>query len=117
MIKLLEILSKSDLDSIESFADKKLSPEDVEFSKHFFDRVNDPRNQKDISDAELIGFFKRLQKKKKQFIDFLNKYQEVSVSDSSTNINIPFIKRVNDILAKTVMRKKDWKTSTKSIRI
>ena len=50
-----------DLQKIDTYADKQLSPLDVVLTgKHFFDRLNDPRNGKEISQAELIGFFKRL---------------------------------------------------------
>ena len=43
-------MSKSTLNKIEKYVEKQLSPEDIEFTKHFFDRVNDPRNGKEISD-------------------------------------------------------------------
>ena len=104
-------MSKSTLDKIEKFAEKKLSPEDIEFTKHFFDRVNDPRNGKEISDAELTGFFKRLSKFKKKFKEFLEKYKQIVVTDKRHDINIPFVKQANQIIAKTVMRKKNFTTS------
>ena len=104
-------MSKSTLNKIEKFAEKKLSPEDIEFTKHFFDRVNDPRNGKEISDAELTGFFKRLSKFKKKFKEFLEKYKQIVVTDKRHDINIPFVKQANQIIAKTVMRKKNFQTS------
>ena len=104
-------MSMSQLKSIEKYAEKQLSPEDIEFTKHFFDRVNDPRNGKEISDAELTGFFKRLSKHKKQFKDFLEKYKQIVVKDKRYDINIPFVKTANQIIAKTVMRKDDFKSS------
>lgn len=107
-----------DLQKIDTFADKKLNPVDVVITdKHFFDRLNDPRNGKEISSAELIGFFKRLSKKKKEFVDFLNKYNSVVAVDDRTNINIPFMKRANKAIAKTVMRKKDFKTPDQKLDI
>ena len=100
-----------DLQKIDQFADKQLNPLDVVITdKHFFDRLNDPRNGKEISQAELIGFFKRLGKNKKQFLDFLDKYQEMVAVDDRTNINIPFMKQANKAIAKTIMRKKDFKS-------
>jgi hypothetical protein len=105
-------MAQSNLNAIEKYADSQLSPEDIEFTKHFFDRVNDPRNGKEISDAELTGFFKRLAKHKKEFTDFLNKYKEIVVTDSRSDINIPFVKSANKVIAKTVMRKADFKSST-----
>ena len=104
-------MSKSTLNKIEKYAEKQLSPEDIEFTKHFFDRINDPRNGTEISDAELTGFFKRLSKDKKQFRDVLEKYKQSVVTDKRNSINIPFVKQANQIIAKTVMRKDDFKTS------
>ena len=119
--RLLEPLSEipmGDLKQIDTFADKKLNPVDVVLTdKHFFDRLNDPRNDKEISKAELIGFFKRLSKKKKEFLSFLDKYNQVVASDDRTNINIPFMKQANKVIAKTVMRKKDFKTQNQKVEI
>lgn len=107
-----------DLKQIDTFADKKLNPVDVVLTdKHFFDRLNDPRNKKEISKAELIGFFKRLAKKKKTFLDFLDKYNQVVAVDDRTDINIPFMKQANKVIAKTVMRKKDFKTQNQKVEI
>jgi hypothetical protein len=115
--KLYEEMSAADLDSVETYADDKLDPIDVEFTNHFFNRVNDPRNKKDISGAELIGFFKRLSKNKKSFIEFLKKYKEVVATDNRTNLNIPFVNQANKAIAKTVMRKKDFQTSNPQLSI
>ena len=107
-----------DLQKIDTFADKKLNPVDVVITdKHFFDRLNDPRNGKEITSAELIGFFKRLSKHKKDFVEFLNKYNSVVAVDDRTNINIPFMKQANKAIAKTVMRKKDFKSTDKKLDI
>jgi hypothetical protein len=103
----------ADLVKIDSFADKQLNPVDVVLTdKHFFDRLNDPRNGKEISNAELIGFFKRLGKNKKKFVEFLNQYGQIVAKDNRTNINIPFMKQANKVIAKTIMRKSDFKTSS-----
>jgi hypothetical protein len=107
-----------DLKQIDTFADKKLNPMNVVLTgKHFFDRLNDPRNGKEVTNAELIGFFKRLSKKKSEFVDFLNQYNQVVAVDDRTNLNIPFMKQANKAIAKTVMRKKDFKTSNKKLEI
>jgi hypothetical protein len=111
----LSEMAKSDMDQVEKYADSQLSPEDIDLGKetdHFFQRLNDPRNGKEISAPELTGFFKRLAKHKKQFIEFLKKYKEFVVLDKRTNINIPFMKVANKLIAKTIMRKPDFKSST-----
>ena len=101
-----------DLQKIDKFADKQLKPIDIVLTgKHFFDRLNDPRNGKEVSNAELIGFFKRLGKNKKEFVKFLNQYNQIVVKDDRTNLNIPFMKQSNKLIAKTIMRKDDFKTS------
>ena len=103
----------ADLVKIDQYADKQLNPVDVVLTdKHFFDRLQDPRNKKDISQAELIGFFKRLGKRKKDFVNFLNQYNQIVAKDNRSKINIPFMKQANKIIAKTVMRKDDFKTSS-----
>jgi hypothetical protein len=112
---LKEKLSHSNLDSVEKYADRELSPADIEFSNHFFDRLNDPRNGKEISEPELTGFFKRLARHKKEFLDFLDKYNQIVVKDTRSDINIPFVKMANKVIAKTVMRKGEFQTSSHTI--
>jgi hypothetical protein len=108
-------MAKADMDAVEKYADAQMSPEDIELGKetdHFFQRLNDPRNGKEISPAELTGFFKRLAKNKKKFLEFLQKYREFVVTDNRSKINIAFIKVANKLIAKTVMRKADFKSAT-----
>jgi len=111
----LQEMAKADMDKVEKYADSQLSPEDVVLGKetdHFFQRLNDPRNGKEISPAELTGFFKRLAKNKKKFLEFVKQYNEFVVKDKRTGINIPFMVQANKLIAKTIMRKDDFKSST-----
>ena len=59
------VLTKSDLDQIEKYADRLFAALGiaVEFTKHFMDRVNDPRNMKQITPAELVRLFTQTYKK------------------------------------------------------
>ncbi len=59
--ELREQVSKSDLDAVEKFADRLFAKVgiDVEFTRHFLDRVNDERNKKQITTAELTRLFKQ----------------------------------------------------------
>ena len=116
-MNLEEKVSSSELDSIETYADSKLDPIDVEFTKHFFNRLNDPRNQEEISSEELISFFDRLSNNKKSFIDFLTAYKELVATDNRTNLNIPFVNQANKAIAKTVMRKRGFQTSNPKLSI
>jgi len=60
-----EDVKQADLDAIEKYADKIFSKVgiDIEFTRHFIDRVNDERNQKPITTAELTRLFKQEYKK------------------------------------------------------
>lgn len=100
-----------DIDKVEKYADKVMDPIDVEFTKHFYDQLTRAEHSKEITDAELIGFFKRLAKKKKDFDKFKQDYDQFVAKDNRSQINIPFKNKVDQIIAKTIMRKDDFKTS------
>jgi hypothetical protein len=118
-IKLFEefINEKINLDKVEDYADKVLAPLDVEFTKHFFDQLTRKEHTKEITDSELIGFFKRIAKRKKQFTEFLQKWDEIVVKDPRSKLNIPFKTRAEQLIAKTIMRKDDFKTSNPEYKI
>ena len=112
-----EEITKSDLDQVEKYADKLFAAVgiDVEFTRHFLDRVNDERNKKPISTAELIGLFKKTYKKHGKKIPTLGAEAEAVIKDMRTDINMPFVINIDrdgmlDLVAKTVMRKKNFKT-------
>ncbi len=108
--------TKDEVEFIEDEADDKMQPEiDIDLSSnHFFDRLNDPRNYPDIEPHEIEDFFDKLADKKDEFIQFLTKYKSLVAKDNQTNINIPFMKRANRAIAKTIMRKRDFKTHKSS---
>jgi len=114
--KQLNEMSQASFQSVKDYADKELDPLDIEFTLHFFNRLNDPRNSTPITSDELIEFFKRLSYKKDQLIDFLKKYKEVVATDNRTDINIPLIQQANSAIAKTIMRKKDFQTTNPKIQ-
>ena len=96
---------------------------DVEFTRHFLDRVNDERNVKQITLSELGQLFK------KEFIKFgkpiaqLGPDQQAVMKDLSSDINLPFALEWNpktgmlELIAKTVMRKKNFATSNKEFAV
>jgi len=118
-----EEITKPQLDSIEKYADSLFNKLgiDIEFTKHFLDRVNDERNIKPISVPELVGMFKRLHRKHGKPLSKIDDDFNAVVKDFNNNINIPFAINVTDddieMYAKTVMRKKDFKTSTPVIAL
>lgn len=113
---ITEEVTQNQLDSVERFADAlwgKLGI-DVNFTKHFIERVNDDRNKKPITAAELIRLFKKEYEQYGKTIAGLDDRDEAVMKDLLTNINLPFV--INDrnnqqqLVAKTVMRKADFKT-------
>ena len=114
-------LTKADLDSVEKYADKlyKSVGIDVEFTKHFLDRVNDARNKKQITVAELIRMFKQSRKQYGKKIAQLGPDAEAVLNDMQTDVNMPFVLKWDgkelDLVAKTVMRKKDFATSNRKL--
>jgi len=90
---------------------------DIEFTKHFLDRVNDPRNKKDITIDELRAIFKEVYSKYKDDINKSGASFQAVIKSLSTDINIPFAlewdekNQEMDLVSKTVMRKKGFQTS------
>ena len=116
-IQILVEMTSSELDSVERYADSELDPIDIEFGNHFFDRLNDPRNGKEITSDELVAFFNRLARKKEAFMSFIERYREFVVKDKNSSINIPFVSQVNQALAKTIMRKPGFMTPNPTIAL
>ena len=117
-------ISQSDLDQVEKYADRifaKLGI-DVEFTKHFLQRANDERNARPITTAELIRLFKQEYKKHGQKISNLSPGAEAVMKDMDTDINVPFKIVLNtngelDLVAKTILRKSDFKTSNQEFTV
>ncbi len=122
--RIKEDVSKSDLDQVEKYADKLFAAVgiDVEFTRHFLDRVNDERNKKPINTAELIRLFRLTYKKHGKKIPKMGPDAQAVIRDMETDINMPFVLNVDrsgmlDMVAKTVMRKKDFKTSNPKLNV
>ena len=118
-----ERVSKSDLDQIEKYADRLFGALDidVEFTRHFLDRVNDARNKRQITPAELTRLFKQSYKKYGKKIATLGPDAQAVINDMRTDINMPFVLEPKgnmlELIAKTVMRKKDFKTSNTKLQV
>lgn len=118
-------LTPAELDNVEKFADNMFGKIgiDVEFTRHFLDRVNDERNVKQITSSELIRLFKQEYKRWGKPIAQLGPDAEAVMKDMKTDINMPFALRWDprnqelDLIAKTVMRKKDFKTPNQEFRV
>jgi len=107
-----------DIKQLETFADRIFADVgiDVEFTKHFMDRVNSERNAKPIVPAELTRLFKQERKRYGKPIAQMGPDSEAVMRDLQTNINVPFALVLDkdndelDLIAKTIMRKSDFST-------
>jgi hypothetical protein len=93
---------------------------DVEFTRHFLDRVNDARNVRDITTDELEELFRKTRDKFGLKIQSLKPNYEAVLTDMGTWINLPFVLNVTpsgemELVAKTVMRKKNFLSRTKKL--
>lgn len=116
-----ERVSQGQINDLERFADNLLNKYgiDIEFTRHFVDRVNDARNDPEIKVAELQRFFKKVQRAKGNKIKNVGDFQAV-LKDVERQLNIPAViqKKGKDfeVRLKTIMRKKDFKTPNKVIQ-
>ncbi len=118
LTKIKEDFDQQDVEDLDNLADRELNPIDVVLTgRHFFDRLNDPRNTPEIDYLELEDFFTKLGDNRDEFIDFLNKYKSVVATDTETNINIPFMKIANKAIAKTIMRKRNFQTPNVKVEL
>lgn len=124
-MKIQEIveMSRQELDYVEQVADAmwKNLDVDIEFTRHFFDRVNDPRNKTPITADELIALFrKEYQRYGRDIADFDSNGQAV-MKDIFTKINIPFVVvdkgRDRELVMKTVMRKNNFMSSNPEFKV
>jgi nicotinic acid mononucleotide adenylyltransferase len=122
---LKEEITRADLVDVEKFADKIFSKVgiDVEFTRHFLERANDKRNGKSITVAELTRLFKQTYKKYGKKIPKLGPDAQAVLNDTQTDLNLPFVLKWDeksqefDLISKTIMRKKDFKTSNPKLKV
>lgn len=125
--KSCPIFTRSDVTKIEQFFDRVFAKfgVDLEFSKHFIERLSDTRNDPCISLREFAELLKKLYEKKKQQKISLSDHKdtEVVIKDIQTDLNMPVAieyNRKNDelrVVGKTIMRKKNFRTPNTVIRI
>ena len=102
-------------------------------TRHFKKRVDDTRNTKPISSAELIGVFKRAAKKwkSKNFTDTIlntidpvtgTKDQQAVIYDKQTDINVAAVlnttrSKTPEFVVKTILRKKEFATRSPKLEV
>ena len=118
-------ITQSDLEALETFADRIFGKVgiDVEFTRHFLDRVNDDRNGEQITGSELTRLFKQEYKKWGKPIAQMGPDAEAVMKDMRTDVNVPFTLQWDknnqelDLVSKTVMRKQDFKSSNRDFAV
>jgi len=110
------------LADLEKFGDRLLQKYgiDIEFTRHFGDRMSDPRNKPCIKSTELQQLFKKIQRSRgREIIKSAN--SQVVLNDLQSDLNLPVVIDVKpngefEVRIKTIMRKKDFKTPNKKIQ-
>jgi hypothetical protein len=110
-----EDVSQKELQDLEKFADRLLNKFDVdiEFTRHFADRMNDKRNKPAITIAELQRLFKKMAQNKGKKIKKMGN-REAILKDMQSDLNLPVV--INwkngefEVVNKTIMRKKAFKS-------
>lgn len=118
-------ITKADLEKLESWADSLFAVVDIdiEFTKHFLDRVNDIRNKRQIEFSELRQLFRDTYSRYGKKIPALGDDAQAVIKDMRSDINMPFVLNWDkksqefDLVAKTIMRKKNFKTRNRQFII
>lgn len=106
-----ETVTPDELAVVDDFADQVLAPVDIDLtSQHVLDRLTG--RESDVTYEQLLKFFEKLGQRKKEFIDFFNRYEEIVATDKKSKLNIPFLNLTNKAIAKTIMRKDNFLTHT-----
>jgi hypothetical protein len=114
---IVEFVTPAEISQVERFADALWSRLGVDVvlsaNTHFLDRVNDVRNGKEVSVAEMIRLFKKEYMKYGKDISQLDNTEAV-MRDLATTINVPFVLRDTPrgkvMIPKTIMRKQNFQT-------
>jgi hypothetical protein len=122
---LNELVTQSEIDDVERIADEWFEEYgiDVKFTRHFIERLNDARNGKPISAEELEDIFtKTAEKYGEKLANLPDDFQAV-LHSLRTDINLPFALNYDekndemDLVAKTIMRKRNFQTSNPKLTL
>ena len=110
-------VTQAEINALEKYLDKvwKNLGIDFEFTRHFIDRLNDRRNGEQITACEIKDMFVETFKKFGKSFAKVNKDVEAVLTDTKSDINIPFglnynrAKKELELVSITVMRKKNFK--------
>jgi hypothetical protein len=114
------LITREDIRELEKFADSLLKDYgiDVEFTRHFGDRMSDERNTPCINVKELKDFFRKVYNNKGMKIKG-NRGIEAILKDMQKSLNMPVVIDYRDgeveLTFKTIMRKKNFSSPNKVI--
>ena len=112
-----EDVDQKQLNDLEKFGDRLLKKFniDIEFTRHFADRMNDTRNSPAIKVTELQRLFKKIAKNKGKGIKQHGDAEAV-LKDMQSDLNLPVVVNYKngefEMVNKTIMRKKNFKTTS-----
>ena len=115
------LITQADIRELEKFADELLSKYgiDIEFTKHFGDRMSDERNTPCINVKELKDFFRKVYANAGAKIKS-NVGLEVVIKDIQKSLNMPVVidrkKGDVEVTFKTIMRKKNFTSPNKTVQ-
>lgn len=123
--ELLEFVSRTDLEAVEQQADELFSRYniDIEFTRHFHQRMNDARNGDPIKTSELLNLLKKVYDKYGKMIAQQRPDFQAVMKDISTDLNLPFVLDLDtrnhelDLVGKTIMRKKNFHTPNPELKV
>lgn len=115
------VITRSELKLIEQYADTLFAEHgiDIEFQNlykgtHFFDRVNDPRNDTPITVDDLKSLFRKVSIKYGDVLGMEVPGTEGVMKDMKSDVNMPFIIKWDntnmelDLIPKTVMKRRNF---------
>lgn len=119
-------ITREDLVHLEQVLDKLFKTIGIDVvltTTHFLQRVNDVRGEGEISLAQLSNIFKKAYQRYNRKITQQGPDFEGVLRDVQTNLNVPFVlswDRENeelDLVAKSAMRKKNFRTRNKVLTV
>lgn len=123
-------ITRNQLKQIEQYADALFQEHgiDIEFQNlykgtHFFDRVNDPRNQSPITLTDLKLLFHKVSLKYGDELGMEVPGTEGVLKDMKTDVNMPFIlkwdskNRELDLVPKTIMKKRRFHSKDREYKV
>lgn len=118
-----EEITLSQMKAFEKFVDRMFErfKIDFEFTKHFGERMSDERNKPSIKMKELADFVKKIYNQQGKNLKGVAGAEAV-IKDMQSDLNIPVVVKYDqkndefDVVAKTIMRKKNFKTPNKVIQ-